>query len=264
MKKLVAMLLALALVASFGVTAAFADYSFSNADSAKLYGLWIDENIDAQDFWGDVGALNSEVGALWQQYDLDMNDGTLSAAEKVQKTKEMEAQLKALKVDNDVNKLGLPAALFDITSDPLEAWQATKVIGADVGARKARQETLEAENTFWKSFYTKQAAADKARGEDNTAKNKALLAYLASDRTDVDKAIYDVAIANVAAQRALTNAKAAVADAKAEFAKAQSSWKSAVDVKVAEAQAEYYVAVADAYSAAVGDAVAAIYAALGA
>ena len=264
MKKLVAMLLALALVASFGVTSAFAAYSFSNADSAKLYGMWIGENQDWQDYYADVLSLNGEVGALWQQYDLDMNDNTLSAAEKVQKTKEMEAQLKALKVDNDVNKLGLPAFLFDINSDPLTAWQATKTIGAQVGGYKSTQETLEAENTFWKSFYTEQAAKDKARSEDNTAKNKALLAYLASDRTDVDKAIYDVAIANVAAQRALANAKAAVADAKADFAKAQSSWKSAVDVKVAEAQAEYYVAVADAYSAAVGEAVSAIYAALAA
>jgi len=110
---------------------------------------------------------------------------------------------------------------------------------------------------------TKKAAEDKAKDADAAAKTAAWNAYLASGRTELDKAVYDVAAANIKAQRALTNAKQAVADAKAQFATAQSTWKSTVEVKVAQAQAEYYVAVADAYADAVSEAVAAIYDALG-
>ena len=261
MKKLIAMLLAIALVASFGVTSAFA--GITNADSAKLYERVIATDKERQSFFGAKSSLASDVAALWQQFDLDMSDPTMSASDKQAKYTEFAAELKALEVENSVNGYGLAAALFDPTADRFTTWQDAKDAARAAGAAKAQTTTWEAYDTYWKNFYTAQAAKDKARGEDSAAKTKALNTYLASDRSAMDRAIYDVAVANVEAQRALTNAKQAVADAKAEFAQAQNTWKDTVNVKVAQAQAEYYVAVADAYSAAVSDAVAAIYDALG-
>ncbi len=269
MKKLVAILLALALVASFGVTSAFAALSISNADSAKLFGYEIDTDKDKQDMWGDRKALADEVATIYQDWELDY------LALKNAGKSDDSAEIKTLNATNSAKLAALAATadgwaivgwgLFDYATpaDAFDGWQNAKQASSAAGANKKAFTTEEAYDTYWKNFYTKQAAIDDANGKDSAAKTKALNAYLASDRTEMDKAIYDVAVASVDAKRALADAKAAVADAKAEFAKAQTTWKNTVDVKVAQAQAEYYVAVADAYNDAVSEAVAAIYDALG-
>ncbi len=261
MKKLIAMLLAVALVASFGATAAFA--GISNADSAKYFSRWIGFDQDQQDWFADKGDFAVEVRDLWQQYDLDSKKPGLSASDKATLYAEFAAELATLKQENAQSKYGLAADLFDPTQDSFDMWQLAKQEVTDAGDLEDFYAQYEATDTYWKNYYTKKAAEDSAKGADAAAKTAAWNAYLASGRTELDKAVYDVAAANIKAQRALTNAKQAVADAKAQFATAQSTWKSTVEVKVAQAQAEYYVAVADAYADAVSEAVAAIYDALG-
>lgn len=265
MKKLIAMLLCVALVAAMGVTS-FA-YSWTNADSSRYYGHLSDDHSDWADDWRDAKAYAEEIEALWKDYDEFIHNGDHSAQQIADARTQLIDELKALKDEDDYGLAKLYPNLFQVTTgDHAEALQAIEDAAAYVTLAKNSAEANDkqaAEDAHYENYYAKKAAADKAKAADKAAKTAAYNAFLASDRTDLDKAVYDVAVANIDAQRALANAKAAVADAKADFAQAQQTWKDTVNVKVAEAQAEYYVAVAAAYSDAVAEAIDAIYAALG-
>ncbi len=258
MKKLIAMLLCVALVAAMGVTS-FADFKATNEDSSRYWGHMADDDAAAATAAQKKSNLAAEVEALWKDY-----EEILHSDDHTQEEKDMAKEM--LKSDLEVlgeNKRGLDAKLFDAESDPNEMIVTANQAKKDAAKDAADKEKDVANDTYKENYYAKKAAADKDKAADNAAKAAAWNAYLASDRTDLDAAIYEVAVANVDAQRALANAKAAVADAKAEFAQAQKTWKDTVNVKVAEAQADYYVAVAAAYNDAVSEAVAAIYDALG-
>lgn len=266
MKKLIAMLLCVAMVAAMGVSA-FADYPWTNADSSRYFGHWADDHADAADDARDAKDFSQTLVDLWKDYDEAIHNGDLSAQEKADAKQELIDELKALKDDDDWKIAQAYPNLFVVTvGDGAEAEKAIEdaaAVAKAFGDAAKALDRAEANDLYYENYYAKKAAVDAAKTADKAAKTAAYNKFLASDRTELDRAVYDVAVANIDAQRALTNAKAAVADAKAEFAQAQQTWKDTVNVKVAEAQAEYYVAVAAAYSDAVSEAVDAIYAALG-
>ncbi len=284
MKKLIAMLLALALVASFGVTSVFAA-SPSNADSSKLFGYRADTEDANQGYLGAQKDLAGQVRDLWQEWDLEhryLVETGASAAEIAALDNSYAAEMNILKNESKINGLGLDAFdlykwdettetwvldktidMFDMSKTFADGWLDAKDVVSALGQDIGRSEEAEANFTYWENYYKAKAAKDSAKAADNAAKTAAWNTYLASDRTALDKAIYNVAAANIDAQRALTNAKAAMADAKADWGTALNTYKSTVNVKVAEAQADYYVAVADAYQEAVAGAISEIYALLG-
>ncbi len=266
MKKLIAMLLCVAMVAAMGVSA-FADYPWTNADSSRYFGHLADDDAIIADDARDAADFMGKVVDLWKDYDEFIHNGDHTAEQINDAIVELSDELKALKDADAWGYAKLNPDLFKVTKgDHAEAQKnvtdaaAFKKTASDDAAK---YDKMEANALYRENYYAQKAAVDAAKAADKAAKTAAYNKYLASDRTDLDAAVYAVAVANIDAQRALTNAKAAVADAKTDFAQAQQTWKDTVNVKVAEAQAEYYVAVAAAYSDAVSEAVAAIYDALG-
>ena len=106
MKKLIAMLLAIAILASFGVTAAFANVSYTNAASRDHYQDRINYlNDGIASFIYKQDTLN-EVQVLWNHYFTEKNELTNAGMSTVA----LDAQMQADLIDLQINMQALITA----------------------------------------------------------------------------------------------------------------------------------------------------------
>lgn len=257
MKKLIAMLLAFALVASFGVTAAFAKTA-PDADTA-FGDIWSKDPTDpgAALYTARATALGNQakmydaIATAAAKYEKVFNDPTSTKDQRDKAADTFQDTLDSLKATYGKY---VPASMANIFDE------------AYYNAFSADKTGAEGYNAVWASTQKSTATASKAVQELNAAEALLDNAYQRSQKTSMDASTLAIGIAKLEAAKALADGQAAAAAAKAGAASAQATAKSLINTALAAAKEEAQAAVAraqtDAYnqlSAAYATAVASVW-----
>lgn len=282
MKKLIAMLLCLALVASFGVTSAFA-LTFTNADSADMY--W---NAVA-DKEGHVARMNANADmataveeilydydmACWKAHQAGL---TGKAYDMAVATARSDAQLalKALSATDAKaaaavkNAAGYDVFNIDVLLDNGDYNQLDGIISNFKATAAAEQDAADWFAVYAK-YYQKLAddeAAAIAEKEAIAAAEKALAEKIAKATKGIDastpagKLLYDATVSKMFAEESLTAAKKAAETAKKAIAVAQKGAYTDAQAAILNAQAFAYNQLASDINTAVEDYVDSVYVAI--
>ena len=285
MKKLIAMLLALAIVASFGVTAAFAGVNYTNAESRDHY-------IDRLNFYNDAIASGeakiaslTEVQELWNHYFTEKEELEKAGQSTAALDLEMRLALADLQAENagifygdgtqadvaslynfDAHKNEKSKAIFALADKIL---QPTKDMIA-----KAEAGIVKDDLYFNIALYGKLAEKDEAEAAAiaAAAARAALEEKLTKgidQSTEAGKLLAAATIAKYDANEALTSAKKAADAAKKTIEVAKKGAYTSAQAAVLDAQAYAYnnlaagiTAEVNSYVDSVYDAIADFYASL--
>jgi hypothetical protein len=268
MKKLIAMLLCVALVASLGVTSAFA-LTFTNAESADIYNGIVDFHTGRKANNEAASAMATAIERIQADYMIASmkiwNDPSMTKEQKehAEDALQLETQtlLKTLEGSDKIaanlvkaqnaNAFKFdPANNYDFLDDVIDT--------LDQIAKKAGNNA-----TYWDLFaeyYTKLAAEDAAAA--------ALQAKIDAATKGIDKTttagllLYDATVNKVTAEAAVATAKAAAETAKKSIATAQKGAYTDAQAMVLEAQTYAYNTMTAEINAAVADYVAEVYTAI--
>jgi hypothetical protein len=287
MKKLIAMLLAIAIVASFGVTAAFAGVNYTNAQSKLHYqdrlNFFNDAIADAQYKQSTL----TEVQVLWNHYITEKaeiskkyNDNTAAAGYKAEVT-ELDIDMKLALADLQAKYAGVdfgPAQAdynklydFDSWKDGKSAAVFAQADKVDVVLKeiinKAKAGIEDEDLEMYLALYTKLADKDAEKAAEAKAKAErdALVESLIKGidtSTPAGKLLADATVAKFDAQASLKAAKAAADTAKKAIAVAQKGAYTDAQAAIIDAQAIAYQNMAAEINTAVADYVDSVYVAI--
>ncbi len=162
------------------------EYSFSNADYAKLYSAKIKNDNYFQKDYSKKSEFSKEVGNVYQEWDLKRHfyEATNKTEELKMLDAEMSAKITSLKAQNKANNYGLDelfsADASSTNEELLSAWQEAKKTAIEYEEAAANKEIKSANDTYLRNFYTAQAKKDAERKADEEARRKALNIYLAN------------------------------------------------------------------------------------
>lgn len=282
MKKLVAMLLAVALIAALGVTA-FATPTYTNAESRDHYQDRINYFAD---FIADAKykkSTLSEVQSLWDHYFtqkgmIETSLGpTATAAEKEAATMDLTIDMKLALAELKAKYAGVEYtsdAVWDLYNfDKIADRDAAFTIADNEASAldklidQANTKNADEGNDFYLALFTKlaekdaeAAAAAKAAAEVAAKIEAATKGIDAS--TPAGKLLYDGTVAKMWAQESLTAAKKAADSAKKAISVAQKGAITNAQAAVLDAQAVAYQNMAAEINTAVADYVDSVYVAI--
>ena len=280
MKKLIAMLLALAIVASFGVTSAFAKVSYTNAESRDHYQDRINYlNDGIASFTYKQGTL-TEVQELWNHYFTEKTELTKAGLS----TAALDAQMQADLIDLQLKYAGVDYGtaadnaavkdLYDFKAHKDDG-NSKKIFTAAEGVQKniqgyidAAEKLFDADDLYLNlAIYTKLAEKD-AEAEAAAKKAAEVAAKIAAATKGIDpstpagKLLYDGTVAKMWAQESLAAAKTAADTAKKAIATAQKGAYTEAQAAILDAQAIAYQNMASEINTAVADYVDSVYVAI--
>lgn len=282
MKKIIAMLLCVAMVAALGV-AAFADPHYSNAETRDHYAdriAFFDDAIaeatykqstlnEIQAFWDHYF---TQTGMILSKYAGNEEDPGYIAEKKAYdfEAKLELAELKAKYAGVWYTDPEAIAALYDFAAtSETSRDDVFDVCNTEFDALQEIIDTAiamneEEDNDFWLAIYTK-LAADDAAAEAAAKAAAELAAKIAAATAGIDRStpagelLYEGTAQKVYAQEALAAAKKAADSAKKAIATAQKGAYTAAQAAVLSAQGHAYEQLADGINVAVADYVDSVY-----
>jgi hypothetical protein len=268
MKKLIAMLLCVALVASLGVTSAFA-LTFTNAESADIYNGIVAFHTDRQAENKAASAMATEIERIQADYIVASikiwNDPSTSVDQKklAEKSLQLETQtlLTALEAsDSAAAKLVKAQEANAFKFDPSNGYD---FLDTAIETLNNTAKTEGADASYWDiyaAYYEKLAAADAEKAERDAV--VAALIKGIDTTTPAGALLADATVAKYDAQAALKTAKAAADTAKKAIATAQKGAYTEAQAAVLDAQAIAYTNMAAEINTAVADYVDSVYVAI--
>ena len=276
------MLLAIAIVASFGVTAAFAGVNYTNAHSASHYQQRIDYlNEGIASFKYKQGTL-TEVQELWNHY--FTRKTMLQNAGLTGEIPALDADMMADLIDLQIKYAGVDYGtdadndavkdLYDFKAHKDDG-NSQKIFAAAEGVQanlqsyiKTATDLFDTEDLYLNlALYSKLAEKD-AEKEAEAKKAAEVAAKIAAATKGIDastpagKLLYDGTVAKMWAQESLAAAKTAADAAKKAIAVAQKGAYTEAQAAILDAQAIAYQNMAAGINTAVADYVDSVYVAI--
>ena len=274
------MLLAIAIVASMGVTAAFAGVNYTNAESRDHYQDRINYlNDGIASFTYKQGTL-TEVQELWNHYFTEKTELTNAGMS----TAALDAQMQADLIDLQLKYAGVDYGtaadnaavkdLYDFKAHKDDG-NSQKIFAAAEGVQDNLQGYIDVAEKLFDAddlylnlaIYTKLAEKD-AEAEAAAKKAVEVAAKIAAATKGIDpstpagKLLYDGTVAKLMAQDSLNAAKKTADTAKKAIATAQKGAITEAQAAVLDAQAFAYQNMAAEINTAVADYVASVYTAI--